>query len=267
MPRGPRSLRISDGLRVQVQAFKGDEKDSWVCDRLGISQQTLTRIMSGRPLRLSERVLRRIAEVLQSPVASLTAEPVEQVPSPQRAAEAQQNSRSSLGRALLAAARGDHRQALDDLRRLEPAALDAFDSVAYRIALARAYSGLGELEPAERLLREAVSSLEQTNQNLLLVARVVFELAVILARREKTLDAIETFVFAERAMERVGRGGEPFLFLVRQYHLGVALKVGHWEHAARLLRDARGLARMVEGEGAEGVALLDELLLDAIAPS
>ena len=265
MPRGPRSLKVDVSLRKRIRAFKGHKKDSAVCALLGISQQTLTRIMSGRELRLSERVLTRIADVLGTSTGFLTASQTDKTPHAPKRTQPLPESHRLIGEALLAHARGDHQHALDSLAGFEGAALDSFLFVAHRFAAARAHGGLAALESAEHLLREAIAHLEEGQGSALLKARCALELALLLARREKTLDAIEAFALAERILEELGAAAFPHLFHVRQCFLRLALRIGHHEHALRILKIRVDSAKKIEGDGCEGLGLLNEALMDALA--
>jgi hypothetical protein len=270
VPRGPRSKKVGVRLRQHLERFIGERKDSDACNDLDISVRSLSRLMGGGERRVSHRVLQQLARVMNVPVEHLIENDTEiKVPSRAGNSETGNDSPTSvrrrIGQALLADARGDHKRAADILLTLTTQQLDGAALAGYRIGLARAAAGLEETERAEQLLRDNLASLKAQTSSPLLLARNAFELAIILARREKIFDAIDAFVLAEHTLEGCGESALHYLFFVRQHFLSLALRIGHRSHAVRLLRISLTISKAIEDDSVVGLWALDEPLLEALA--
>lgn len=269
MPRGPRSRKVGRRLQHHLERFKGDRKDLDVCNALDISPRSYSRFVSGEERQVSVRVLQQLAQRLNVSVDELLEDDTtNHLPPPVTSFDSSEKSldsvRRSIGQALLADARGDHNKAGAILAPLVCQHMDTALGVGYRIVSARAAAGLKDLETAEQLLRDAIISLQSTSSSQLLLARSAFELAIILARREKVFDALEAFLLAEDTLNSCGDVGASHLFFVRQHFLSFALRIGHQDHATRLLRISLAMTTAIEAIGIAGLSELDQQLLDAL---
>lgn len=169
---------------------------------------------------------------------------------------------ATAARAMLSQSRGDHRRALQLLDEVGATA-DPICQVASAIVRARANTGLGELELAEVQIRQAIGVALTNHLSGLLIARCTFELAMILAGRQKIKDAVDAFSSSERELETLGKAAMPHLVMVQQAFLAFALRIGEYEHATRLLKAHISLARQVEVD-MDGLGVIDGAMLQVL---
>lgn len=258
--RGRHSLPVDPEFKRLVRAYvEKVGKNAAAAAELGVSESTLKRILNGASKYLEAKIHTRIRVR-----AGLEAGSSNLVMHEAQSPRSQVDIKHVVASATLLDARGDHSRSSLVLSEIDESVLPIRDRVALRLAKSRNAMLRGDAELAESLLQHVVVWIRRERIHQLLLARVVAELASIQACRNKTFDAIDSYLLAETVLLPLGEDAAPFLMLVRQSFLAFALRIGNSSQSARLLKSSIEASRRLGLQG-ELAAELDGWLLDRLS--